>query len=213
MRLKTTMIVLSLVLSTISLLGAGGFLNTSLEANAAPPNDPVFGTDGSDTTATTGDNFDFSIVVTDNGTVSSVTVEYWFGTATRSNDTMSGTGPYTYSITIPSDSTDTLHYVFWATDDEGNITSTTQVDVSVTDNDDPVFGTDGSDTVATTGDDFDLSIQVTDNVGIDTVVVEYWYGTGAHTNTTMADTSTSDTSRIRYLPRFLQKLRQLCLRS
>ncbi len=180
MRLKTTMIVLSLVLSTILILGAGGYLNNSFGVDGAPPNDPIFGTDGSDTTATTGDDFDFNIVVTDNGTISLVTVEYWFGTGVHSNDTMLGSGPYTLTITIPSDSTDALHYIFWATDDESNVTSTTQVDVNVKDNDAPTFGTDGSDTTGSTGEEFDFSIGISDNIGLIVVYVEFWWGTGSH---------------------------------
>ena len=189
MRLKTTMILLSLVLSTISILGAGDYLNTSFGVDAAPPNDPIFGTDGSDTTATTGDDFDFSIAVTDNGTIASVTVEYWYGTGAHSNDTMSGTGPYTLTITIPSDSTDTLHYIFWATDDEGNVTSTTQVDVTVTDNDAPVFDIDDTPSTGTTGETVTLSTDVLDASSV-TVYAEYWFGTGTHSNMTMTGTST-----------------------
>ncbi len=180
MRLKTTMIVLSLVLSTILILGAGGYLNDSYGVDGAPPNDPIFGTDGSDTTATTGDDFDFSIVVTDNSAITLVTVEYWFGTGSHSNDTMSGSGPYTLTITIPSGSTDALHYIFWATDDLANVTSTSQVDIAVKDNDPPTFGTDGSDTSGTTGEEFDFSIGITDNIGLIVVYVEFWWGTGSH---------------------------------
>ena len=151
---------------------------------------PVFGTDGSDTSGTTGDQFDFSIAVTDNIGVSTVAVEYWFGSGAHTNTTMSGTGPYTYSITIPSGSTDTLHYVFHAGDSAGNWAAASQVDVTITDNDAPVFGTDGSDTSGTTGDQFDFSIDVTDNIGVFRVTVEYWFGTGTPINSTMSGAGT-----------------------
>ena len=77
---------------------------------------PVFGSDTSDTTATTGDAFDFEINVTDDYTITNVYVDYWFGAGSHTNTTMSPSGyNYTYSIVIPSGSTDTLHYIFHAT--------------------------------------------------------------------------------------------------
>ena len=113
-------------------------------------------------------------------------MEYWFGAGTHTTTAMTGTGPYTYQITIPSDSTSTLHYIFHAADDAANSASTTQSDVTVTDDDDPVFGTDSSDSSATTGDSFDFGIAVTDNVDSSPVVsVEYWFGSGSHATTAM----------------------------
>jgi hypothetical protein len=146
---------------------------------------PVFGTDGSDTSITTGETFDFSIAVTDNIGVTNVYVEYWFGSGTHTNVTMSGSGPYTYSVTVPSNAT-VIRYIFHATDSAGNWEETSQVDVSVSDNDAPEFGTDGSDTAGTTGETFDFSIAVSDNIGVTNVYVEYWFGTGSHTNVSMS---------------------------
>ena len=101
---------------------------------------PVFGIDNSNTVGTTGDALSFNISVTDNIGVNGVYVEYWFGTGTHTNVSMSGTGPYTYSITVPYGSTDTLHYIIHSTDSAGNWNETTQVNVTITDNDAPVIG-------------------------------------------------------------------------
>jgi len=165
---------------------AGNWANTSRKDVTITDNDdPVFGEDTSDPGATTGDPFRFEIAVTDNIGIDHVDVIYWFGTGSRTNITMTGTGPYTYSMTIPSDSNDTLHYYFNASDAAGNRASTTRVDLNITDNDLPYFGTDSTPGTGTTGDPFRFNITVTDNIAVSTVTVEYWFGTGAHTNSTM----------------------------
>ncbi|MGA1821149.1 MAG: TIR domain-containing protein [Thermoplasmatota archaeon] len=163
---------------------------TQVDIAVADDDDPVFGTDTSDTSASTGDAFDFGIVVTDNvDTSPAVNVEYWFGTGSHTTTAMSGTGPYTYQIAVPSDSTSTLHYIFHAADNAANSVSTTRVDVTVADNDDPLFGTDSSDPSATTGEPFDFAIAVNDAVDpTPSVSVEYWFGTGSHTTSAMSGT-------------------------
>ncbi len=168
---------------------AGNWVETSQSDVTISDNDaPVFGTDSTPSGGTTGDSFTFSIAVTDNIGLTGVYVEYWYGSGSHTNTSMSGTGPYTLTLTIPSGSTDTLHYIFHAADSAGNWEETSQVDVTISDNDAPVFGTDGSDTTGTTGESFDLSIAVTDNIGVTGVYVEYWFNSGSHTNTSMSGT-------------------------
>ncbi|UCG69800.1 MAG: Ig-like domain repeat protein, partial [Thermoplasmata archaeon] len=141
--------------------------------------------DTSDTTATTGDAYNFVVNATDNIGVSEVYVVYWFGTDSPTNATMTGIGPYTLSITIPSDSLDTLHYYFTIADEAGNWLVGSQVDVPVQDNDDPTFVSDDSDDDATTGDAFTFKADFADNIDIANAYVVYWFGGDLETTAIM----------------------------
>ncbi|MGA1793888.1 MAG: hypothetical protein ACMUHM_08055 [Thermoplasmatota archaeon] len=169
--------------------GDGNWASTSERSVSISDDDPpIWGADSTPVTATTGDPFTFVIQISDNIGVQSITVEYWFGSGTHNNVSMSGSGPYQYQIVIPSGSISTLHYLFHASDQAANWVATSVRNVSVTDNDAPVFGSDASPTSATTGDPYVFSIYVTDNIAIQTITVEYWFGSGTHINTTMTGT-------------------------
>jgi hypothetical protein len=142
----------------------------------------IFGSDSSDSIATTGDEFRFGIDVTDNIEVDDVTVEYWFGEGPHQNVSVEENDPYSLTIMIPSDSLDQLHYIFHSVDTSGNWNQTIQVNIDVLDNDLPVFLVDGSDINGTTGDDYSFDIEIIDNIGIDEAYVEYWFGDGEHNN-------------------------------
>ncbi len=146
---------------------------------------PIFGMDGSAVLGTTGEQYRFGIGVVDNIGIEEVKVEYWFGEGPHTNVTMTGGGPFSHIADIPLDSSETLHYIFHASDTSGNWNHTPQVDVDILDNDLPAFMEDLSDTTATTGDNFSFEIEVTDNIGISDVYVEYWFGTGDHNNESM----------------------------
>ena len=150
---------------------------------------PIIGTDSTPLIGSTGDIFTFSINVTDNIGVSEVYLEYWYGGGPHKNKVMSGSGPYTYTTTIPSESIESLHYIFSAVDISGNRNVSTKSKVIVIDDDSPVIRTDNSSISATTGDSFYFSIEVTDNIGVKEVYVEYWVGIETHTNISMTGTS------------------------
>ena len=124
--------------------------------------------DSSDTTATTGDTFHFEVNVT---SYDWVEVEYYFGSdnSTVVNMTYSA-GSYYHNITVPSNSTESLHYQFLGYYNDSGIIkndNTTLVNITVTDNDPPEIGTDHAPTSVRTsvGEvDFDIS-NVTDNAG------------------------------------------------
>ncbi len=148
---------------------------------------PSFGEDGSDKNSTTGDQYDFYVNAKDDSAISAVYVQYWFGTGPYTNVSMLGRGNnYSKSIMIPSNSLETLHYIFRARDTSGNWANTSQKNVSVYDNDPPTFDTNGSDGNATTGDSFDFKVYFNDNIETDSASVEYWFGDGTHTNVTMS---------------------------
>ena len=142
-------------------------------------------TDNTPSTGTTGENFTFTFGVVGND--NNATVEYWFGSDASQNVSMDmSSNVYSKTIRIPMNSTNTLHYIFHLNDTNGNWITTLQKNVTITDNNGPVFGTDGSDTSGTTGEIFRFSINVTDNFGISNVTVEYWFGLGNHTNVSMS---------------------------
>jgi len=73
-------------------------------------------------------------------------------------------------------------------DTSGNWNNTGTKDVTIIDNDKPVI-TDNTPATATTGDSFTFTADVTDNMAVSDVYVEYWYGTGEHTNVSMEEGS------------------------
>ena len=138
--------------------------------------------DASATIATTGDPFIFNVTARDNLGVGTVWVRYWQGQGQgRTNVTLelsSGTvenGTWTYSIDIPPDSTESLHYTVHVNDTSGNPSSSGQRNVPVRDNDDPKI--DHSPVVVTgTGDEVQIDATLTDNVGIEMARVVMWWG-------------------------------------
>ncbi|MBN1389811.1 MAG: hypothetical protein JXA22_04110 [Candidatus Thermoplasmatota archaeon] len=166
----------------------GNWNGTSALVVLVEDNDPpYFGDDLSPDTASTGEVFGLRIEVLDNIDVDEVHLEYWFGTGGHQNVTMTGAGPYLYSIIIPNDMTEKLSYSIHAVDPSMNWNRTQIVDVSVIDNDMPGSWLDSSDMTGTTGDIFTFDIQVADNIGIDPVYLEYWFGSGQHMNVTMTE--------------------------
>lgn len=138
---------------------------------------PVFETNNSTADATTGDDFTFSQDVTDaDSGVNYSKVEYWYGTGEHIVSTMLlvSSNTYEHTVTIPSDSLDTLHYFFKSQDNVGNTEVTTaQVDEVVTDNDDPNVNVTTENTTAAAGSSVTLRADITDNIGVDGVVLHY----------------------------------------
>jgi len=151
---------------------------------------PVFSADENSGIGTTGEYYIFSIEVEDNIAVSDVNVVYWFGTGEKTNITMVGTDLYTHTISIPSNSDDDLYYYFISVDTAGNWNQTAMRAVNISDNDLPIFGTDISDLSGTTGEAFNVNIDVSDNIGISEAYIEYWFGEGQHENVTMSGINT-----------------------
>ncbi len=132
-------------------------------------------TDTTSGSPTTGDSFTFSAEVTDNIAVDSVYVEYWFDSGSHNNESMSNTGGNTWehTIIVTSDAT-TLHYIFHASDTSNTWDSTPERTLTVIDNDKPQIS-DATSGSPTTGDSFTFSAEVTDNIAVDSVYVEYYF--------------------------------------
>ncbi len=82
---------------------------------------------------------------------------------------------WSYPVIVPTDAVE-LAYSLRLNDTLGNELVTDVERIPVTDNDDPHLRTDSTMTTATTGDPFTFQAQGIDNVMVDRVVLEYWYG-------------------------------------
>ena len=149
---------------------------------------------------TTGDNYSFRVGMKDNVQMYGVWFEYWFGTGTHENISMVEDIEYIYwwktIITIPH-SLEKLHFIFHGNDTSNNWNQTVQYDVRVIDNDNPIIWPNLEEIPpnpypgyepgpAYTGDEYTFRAPVIDNIAVDTVWVEYWYGSGIHDNLSMA---------------------------
>jgi hypothetical protein len=153
---------------------------------------PIFWTDDTTATATTGEPLTFAIEVTDNIDVHGLWVEFWYGTGTHENVSMTKSAGNVWEHTIVvEDTLEDLYYVFHANDTSDNWNKTFVRGLEVIDDDKPVFGIDRTPTTAAAGDPFTFSIDVTDNVEVHEVTLEFWYGTGAHEEVEMTK-STGD---------------------
>ena len=170
---------------------SSGNSNYSAQANIpVTDNDaPQFGPDASSPGAGTGDEFMFSVVISDNIDVASHKVIYRFGAGSEANVSMTGVGltgtngTYEFSINVPSDSLDPLHYWFYATDGAGNANVTQVTTRAVADNDKPEYIDDLS--VKTNDTNFRLEVSVNDNIGVSAVYTTFWFGAAAQSNLSM----------------------------
>lgn len=162
--------------------------NTVKAADNIKPAISPAGTPGS---ATTGDKLTFSAVVTDNIEVSSVFVEYWFGSGGTTNMSMTyaGSNQWKYDISV-NHTLEKLNFNISARDTTDNWNSL-RGEIEVVDNDKASFGTDNSDATASTGSDFNFKTEVTDNIEVDTVLAVYRFGSGAPSNTSLASVTGS----------------------
>lgn len=151
---------------------------------------PELEKDNSDKTATTGDMFHIEIELKDNVAVELVKVLWGYGAVTPKNETMNptivdpdGSGTYTLDVTMPDDFEGNMSYRFSVKDDSDNWNVSAFVNVIVIDNDGPGMGPDLSYPVGE--DRFDFIVNVTDNIGVDKVWVEYFFRGDTSNNVTM----------------------------
>jgi len=141
---------------------------------------------------TTGDPYVVTVDVTDERAVDEVWIEYWFGSGGHTNVSMTNSGgdTWTYTISVPYTSLDKLSYIIHANDTSDNWNSSSNLGITVYDNDGPEF-VDLTTSPGYTGEIHNLTVDVTDNILLDSVYVEYWFGSGGHTNVSM-DVGTGD---------------------
>ena len=163
--------------------GSDNFNDSEIKrANVLDNDSPSLLYDNTAPFATTGDEFSFDVNITDNILVSSVMVNYSCdGVQNGSEDLTPVAGEnWNTTIVIPENAT-TMDYYFVFQDSSGNSVTAPAQNIEVLDNDDPVLQADDSPETGTTGDDFTFSVNVSDNVGIARVKVNYTYdGTVFH---------------------------------
>jgi hypothetical protein len=148
---------------------------------------PIFKNDVSSAKASTGDPFNLAIEVVDNVEVRSVYAEYWTDFMGPFNLSMlKGTqNKWNTNIVVP-DNTGDLSYKFTAFDPTNNSISSSVFGIPIEDNDAPEISILECMDNLTTGDDFEIKLQVTDNIEVGQVYLEFWYGADElHLNVTM----------------------------
>jgi len=161
------------------------FVATDLAGNTATGNTSSFPERDNDAPSGLVDNspgvltspsYTFNMTISDNIGVTGVYVVYMFNTESPTNISMSGTGPYTATITRAYADNTTLSYYFTTVDAAGNWFNGPIKTISMEDTTPPVICNDTSDTAGTTGDPFTFRVNVTDDFsGVDSVVVLYWF--------------------------------------
>jgi hypothetical protein len=139
------------------------------------------------------DTYSFEVNVRDNIGVEDIRVVYQVTGQALMNETMgdlsiSFTGNGTYanvSVTLPLEGVVILTYHFEILDPSGNWGRSPDVVKDFSDSVAPTFGEDLTPIIMTKGLEVTFSIEVEDNIGVEEVKVEYWYGTGLHENATM----------------------------
>ncbi|MCK5252500.1 MAG: hypothetical protein KAQ96_06100, partial [Thermoplasmata archaeon] len=140
---------------------------------------PWFGADTSPDTAETDLSYTFSVSVEDNVGVGTVWVEYWYGDGepTRMNMTLASDTVWEHWMVVNATLED-LHYVLGCSDLAGNVNTTGVRTVDVVDINGPVIINEGTGRTATTGDPFEFTVTVGDNVGVKGATVWFAFGDG-----------------------------------
>ncbi len=161
---------------------------------------PRFLSNSSDTSGTTGDSFAVNVTIqeyVDSGEELTVRVNWSHGDLCN-NQTMSYTGGNTThgfhfntSFNLDSDSISDLTYVFYVNDTSDNHNSSGPHTVEeILDNDAPGFS-DIGDTSPITGDPYNFTVNVTDNIDVSHVFLNYYFS-GNWNNVTMSYSSVTD---------------------
>ncbi|MGA1792947.1 MAG: hypothetical protein ACMUHM_03260 [Thermoplasmatota archaeon] len=148
---------------------------------------PMIAADNTPLEATTGDPFTFSIQVSDNQEVETVWVEYIIDGETFNETLPNDYGNfYELEIIIP-DVIGRMSYRFFALDMNDNLGWVPGKNVRIVDNDMPLIGEDLTNDTGMCGELSRFAVVASDNVEIGSVIVEYWFGEGAHYRGEMQD--------------------------
>jgi hypothetical protein len=171
-----------------------GNQNTTLEGTVTiVDNDPPeLVEDLTPGSTTTGGTLVTEVVAIDNLGQMTAGVGWRLGEGTAKWDEMVGsldgtTGrwTFTHTIDVPTDSVEPITYMLELRDPTGNLNATGEWSATVVDDDRPTFGSDASEDVAVKGQMFHLDIEVGDNIGVNQLWCERWYGEGEITNSSM----------------------------
>ncbi len=133
-----------------------------------------------------GQQFTFEATVKDNIELDSVYLTYWTDVTSYSNQSMSNVGGDDYERTITiSDGASELYYNISASDSIGNWNETGQLSITIEEDSEKPSIIDLSPSTATTGEQFTIKANVTDNEELDSVFVYYWTDVTDPENVTM----------------------------
>jgi hypothetical protein len=140
--------------------------------------DIIFEIDNTPLETTTGDNLTFSIVVSEKLSVSSMYVEYWYGSGSHTNISMTdmGNGTWNHTIVVVSNMITDIVYYYSTPVSGKHWFNTLPKFIKISDNDPPELKNDYTPTSAYTGDNLHFNIEVEDNIRVNYVDVIYWFG-------------------------------------
>ena len=111
--------------------------------------------------------------------------EYWYDNLNHHNKTLtSKNGFYQSEIFIPSN-TSTLNYFLSSVDNSNNWAKSYLKELDIIDNIKPSIA--DLSGIPTTGDDYEFSFKFTDNIGISTKYLEYWFDNHFHSSIKLTD--------------------------
>jgi hypothetical protein len=146
-------------------------------------NDAPLIIDYTNSTPKTGEDFTINVAVTDNIEVSESYLEWWFDNRTPQNRTLLSKGAfYNTTIFIPTD-VQILTYILSSFDINDNWVTLGRKILNISDIEKPMI-IDFSDT-PTTGDKYTFKFNITDNINLSRVYLEYWFDNYPHSNITL----------------------------
>lgn len=136
---------------------------------------PGLETDLSDDTAYTNELFNFSVRLSDNIAVTSASAEYYYGVSgTPQKTALSKVGDLYKGSILVLNTLEKLHYRFLYKDaNPNNDNETPYQAITVIDREEPQSGPGPGDLFTFTGDNFEIQVKFTDNIGIDSVKMYY----------------------------------------
>ena len=141
---------------------------------------PILIADNTPSTVSPNSDLLFSVEMKDNVEIYDVWVHYWYFNGTHDNRTLEKGEENTYTVKIDVEKTlNDLHYVIKSEDGSGNMKTSDERIIIITDRNSPTFGEETSDEEGETGGPFYFGIEVSDNHQIREVKVEYWFGDGS----------------------------------
>ena len=157
----------------------GNFKETVMTMVPVHDNDlPTLLADTSPANASTGDEYTFSVRLTDNIGVTEALVSYAFDNGSYFNESLLHVGPEKWEITINiSQKATSMSYTILFADETHNLNSTSTRTLVIFDNDPPELLEDRSSVTGTTGDPFIFSASFKDNIGVNEVYVNYSFNT------------------------------------
>jgi len=141
---------------------------------------PIFLDDLSDEHGIAGHVFHFITNIIDNIEIDNTYLEYWYEDNIHINITMDKELFYTYNLIIPINYLGKINYRFHSVDSSSNWNQTSPIKINVIDIDVPVFVRDMTPRSVGTGQALNFSVNISDNVGLSRITLEYWTENNDH---------------------------------